>query len=448
MEAGLGNGLNRPARLEVRPPPSGLADPARFDDARHLSREVATVNQGQNAHLRISLPGKRACFWGAPAHAVKVGNVASRLAATGANTGNLFIGHGLFHGLDCASKAFHPGFGAIPAERLHEHFDLVVIPASNFVGNGVDLTDHADYFARSKVPLFCFGLGSQVLPGQEVALQPGTERFLRLLSERGGSIGVRGTFTAEVLWKLGIRNVSITGCPSLLSLRPSTVAKLVANRPSLDKVAVNFSNNVRRHSLAAAGMRSSENALFQRMLSENAYYVLQNETPEMALGEALSRGDTAGAAALLPKIAELFDVSGSREDVRRFLEQRMRVFFSVEDWVGCMGTMSASLGSRFHGNIAALLAGTPALFLVHDMRTLELCELLRVPHLTLDRAVPAEELVERLLAADYRPFARQFERLMVEWRLFLQRNGIGSEMVAETQEDAAPARQVELAPAA
>ena len=60
---------------------------------------------------------------------------------TGANTGNLFIGHGLFHGLDCARKAFHPGFGAIPAERLHEHFDLVAIPASNFVGNGVDLTD-------------------------------------------------------------------------------------------------------------------------------------------------------------------------------------------------------------------------------------------------------------------------------------------------------------------
>lgn len=398
----------------------------------------------QNVHLRISLPGKRACFWGAPAHAVTEGNLAARLAATGANTGNLFIGHGLFHGLDCARKAFHPGFGAIPAERLHEHFDLVVIPASNFVGNGVDLTDHADYFARSKVPLFCFGLGSQVLPGQEVALKPGTERFLRLLSERGGSIGVRGTFTAEVLWSLGIRNLSITGCPSLLNLRPSTIAKLAAARPSLDKVGVNFSNNVRRHSVAAAGMRASENALFQRIMGENAYYILQNETPEMALIEAMGRGDDAAASAVLPRIAELFDVSGSREDVRRFLEQRMRVFFSVEDWVGCMGTMSGSLGTRFHGNVAALLAGTPALFLVHDMRTQELCELLRVPHLLLDRAIPAEETVERLLAADYRPFARQFARLMVEWRLFLHRNGLGSELVEEEAEAEAP-EQADLA---
>ncbi len=379
-----------------------------------------------DGQLRISLPGKRACFWGAPAHAVSEGNLSARLAATGANTGNLFIGHGLFHGMDCAHKAFHPGFGAIPAERLHEHFDLVVVPASNFVGNGVDLTAHADYFARSKVPIFCFGLGSQVLPGQEVSLKPGTERFLRLLSDRGGSIGVRGAFTAEVLWGLGVRNLSITGCPSLLSLRPDTVAALAATRPSLDKVGVNFSNNVRRHSLSADGMRASENALFQRLLGENAFYILQNEAPEMALLEALGRGDVSAAAAVLPRVAELFDVSGSREDVRRFLEQRIRVFFSVEEWVGCTGTLSASLGTRFHGNVAALLAGTPALFLVHDMRTRELCELLRVPHLLLDRAVPAEETVERLLDADYRPFARQFARLMVEWRLFLHRNGIGS----------------------
>ncbi|GAA0589623.1 hypothetical protein GCM10009416_30240 [Craurococcus roseus] len=403
------------------------------------------MTDGQKTHLKISLPGKRACFWGAPAHAVTTGNLPAKLAATGANTGNLFIGHGLFHGLDCARKAFHPGFGAIPAERLHEHFDLVVIPASNFVGNGVDLTDHADYFARSKVPLFCFGLGSQVLPGQEVALKPGTERFLRLLSERGGSVGVRGAFTAEVLWNLGIRNVSITGCPSLLNLRPSTVAKLAASKPSLDKIAVNFSNNVRRHSIAATGMRASENALFQRVIHENAYYILQNETPEMALLDAMARNDAAAASAVLPRIAELFDVSGSREDVRRFLEGRIRVFFSVEDWVGCMGTMSASLGSRFHGNVAALLAGTPALFLVHDMRTLELCELLRVPHLVLDRAVPAEETVERLLAADYRPFARQFERLMMEWRLFLHRNGLGSELVTEGAETAEAPAKAELA---
>ncbi|MEO3475147.1 polysaccharide pyruvyl transferase family protein [Roseomonas sp. CAU 1739] len=380
--------------------------------------------------FRIAAPGERICFWGAPAHVGAHASLAEGLEATGANTGNLFIGHGLFHGTDCAQKAFHPGFGAIPAERLHEHFDRVFVPASNFVGNGVDLTDHADYFARAKVPLFCFGLGSQLRPGEAPALKPGTERLLRLMNEQG-SIGVRGAFTAQVLWDMGMRNLSIVGCPSLLGLRAETLQRLAGAVPARDKVAVNLSNNVRRHALYPEAMRASENGLFQRLLGENAYYMLQNERAEMDFLAAMTAGDGRKAATLAQHIAEIFDLSASREDLRIFLERRVRMFFSVEDWVGCMQTMTVSIGSRFHGNIAALLAGTPAYFLVHDMRTLELCELLRVPHLLLERPVPAEEILERAAEADYRPFLAQLGRLTMEWRLFLRRNGLDIAMHAE-----------------
>lgn len=377
--------------------------------------------------FRISAPGKRICYWGAPAHVAAYDSLAQGLEATGANTGNLFIGHGLFHGMDCAHKAFHPGFGVIPAERLHEHFDMLVVPASNFVGNGVDLTAHADYFARTKLPIFCFGLGSQLRPGEAPALKPGTERFLRLMAERGGSIGVRGSFTAEVLWEMGIRNTSIVGCPSLLSLTAETLTRLGQAVPSRDKVALNFSNNVRRHALHPEAMRVSENGLFQRMLQENAFYVLQNERAEMELLTAMAEAQPDRAAAAVQQVAELFDISPSRDDLRAFLERRIRIFFSVEDWVGCMATMSVAIGSRFHGNVAALLAGTPALYLVHDMRTRELCDLLRLPHIILDRPVPAEEVLERAGELDYAPFIAQIGRLAMEWRLFFARNGLALE---------------------
>jgi hypothetical protein len=378
----------------------------------------------------ISAPGKRICFWGAPAHAAPPGTLGQRLEATGANTGNMMIGHGLFHGLNAAHKQYHPGFGTIPPERLHETFDAIFIPASNFVAASVDLTGQADYFARTKLPLICFGLGSQILPGERRALKPGTERFLRLVSERSGSIGVRGTFTAEILWELGIRNVSVVGCPSLLSIRPATVDRLAARRPTLDKVALGFSNNVRQHALAPGAMRAGENALLQRMLGENAFYVLQNEAAELDLLAAMERGDSTGASAAVDRIARLFEVAPGRADVRRFLETRIRVFFSVEEWLSSTRTMTAAIGTRFHGNIAALLSGTPALFLVHDMRTLELCELLRAPHLVLDRHYSGEEIVERLLSADYGAFRDQFRRLLMEWRLFLARNGLTVEPIA------------------
>jgi hypothetical protein len=374
--------------------------------------------------FRISAPGKRICFWGAPAHVPPFESLSQGLELTGANTGNLFIGHGLFHGLECAHKAFHPGFGAIPAERLHEHFDMLFVPASNFVGNGVDLTAHADYFARTRVPIFCFGLGSQLRPGEAPSLKPGTERLLHLLAERGGSIGVRGAFTAEVLWRMGIRNTSIVGCPSLLGLRPAALERLAGATPSLDKVALNLSNNVRRHALNPDAMRASENGLFQRLLGENAFYVLQNERPEMELLSAMAAGDSAKVASAVQRIAEIFEVSASREDMKAFLDRRIRMFFAVDDWVGCMETMSLSIGSRFHGNIAALLAGTPSLCLVHDMRTRELCELLRLPHLILDRRISSEEILEKALDVDQAPFVAQLPRLMMEWSLFLARNGL------------------------
>jgi hypothetical protein len=374
--------------------------------------------------FRIAAPGKRVCFWGAPAYVAADDDLLRSLEATGANTGNLFIGHGLFHGVDCAHKAFHPGFGAIEPERLHEHFDVVFVPASNFVGNGVDLTAHAEYFGRTKLPIFCFGLGSQLRPGEAPALKPGTERFLRLMADRSGSIGVRGVFTAEVLWDMGIRNTSITGCPSMLNMRTNTLARLVTAVPSRDKVALNFSNNVRRHALYPAAMRMSENSLFQRLLPENAYYVIQNERPELEMLEAMAVGDGPRAGVAMREIADLFSVASTRDDLRRFLERRMRVFFSVGDWVGCMATMSVAIGSRFHGNVAALLAGTPALFLVHDMRTRELCELMRLPHIILDREIQAEEILERASELDYEPFAARFEGLAMEWRLFLARNGL------------------------
>ncbi len=376
--------------------------------------------------VRISAPRQRGCFWGAPAHPAPPGTIPQRLAATGANTGNMMIGHGLFHALDAAEKAYHPGFGLIPAERLHEHYDMVFVPASNFVSPSVDLADQAAYFARTRLPIICFGLGSQILPGQDRTLKPGTDRFLRLVSERSGSIGVRGSFPAEVLWSLGIRNVSVVGCPSLFGLTGEAMERLVTARPSLDRVLLGFSNNVRQHALSPEAMRASENGLFQRMMGENAFYVLQNEAAELELLVAMEAQDDQAARGATERIARAFDVAPTRADFRTFLSTRLRVFFAVEDWVGCARTMGAAVGSRFHGNIAAMLAGTPALFLVHDMRTAELCDLLRAPSLILDRPYGAEEIVEHMLAMDYGPFAAQFPRLMMEWRLFLARNGLGA----------------------
>jgi len=345
------------------------------------------------------------------------------MVLSGHNSGNLFIGAGLFRNVDCGLKEYHPDFETIPSEELHNHYDCVFIAASNFVSASVDLTSAYDYLARTKLQLFCFGLGSQFLPTQDVTLNPGTENFLRLLSERSGSIGVRGAFTADLLWRLGIRNLSLVGCPSLLSLKSNAVNALLTKAATTMKVGINFSNNVRLHALDPESFTVTENALFRRMLAENSYYILQNEQPEIFILESRDK-DTRQMRNDLAAVTQMFDVSDLASTSAEYLRSRLRIFFDVDVWTSSMSTMSASIGSRFHGNVAAILAGTPALFLAHDMRTQELCELFQFPHVTINRPYGAEELIDLLLSVNYSDFVRRMRSVQTEWKLFLNRNGL------------------------
>ncbi len=375
--------------------------------------------------FQIDMRGKRVCFWGAPVDSVVAGgSLLDQLAASGANTGNMFIGYGLFNNTIAEHKSFHPGFHQLPADRFDEQYDALFIPASNFINPSSDFQAQYDYFSKVKAPIFCFGLGSQILPDQDIILKPGTEKLIRLIAERSGSVGVRGTFTAEILWRMGLRNITITGCPSLLGFSEAPLQRLLETRPTTEKLAVNFSNNVRRHSIDTNSFAATENALFQRATELNSFYIIQNETPELELMEAVKFNDTVHVEKMLARIRNAFGCYQNNDRFDEYLKWKTRVFFSVEPWITCLASMTASIGSRFHGNIAALHAGTPALYLVHDMRTLELCELLRVPHLVLDRPYSADELMEQLMGCDYSHFGRQIVRLHTEWKLFVGRNGM------------------------
>jgi tetratricopeptide (TPR) repeat protein len=386
--------------------------------------ERAPMPQNSIRTIKIVAPDKRVCFFGAP-HEVEQGPLFEMFRNTGANTGNLFIGNGLRQNTIAGRKDGFPGFGKDPRE-LEERFDIIFIAAANFISSHDDFTEYYEYFSRVRLPIFCWGLGTQVPPYKPLVMLPGTERFIRLLGERCVSIGVRGVFTAERLAEMGISNVSVVGCPSLLNLSKGNIEALATRKPSLDGVAIHFTNNGRgEHALNAPAMTASENALFRRMLREDSHYVLQNEGAELQYMAAKAAGDEATMRSYAARIFATFDVP--QEDRRRaeaYLRERMRIFFDVPSWRSWIGTMSASVGTRFHGNIGSLLGGTPALFLAHDHRTRELCNLLQVPHVLLDRDFSGDELAERVLSCDYGPFLRRFAELTKEWRSFLTANGI------------------------
>ena len=80
--------------------------------------------------------------------------------------------------------------------------------------------------------------------------------------------------------------------------------------------------------------------------------------------------------------------------------------------------------TRIHGTMLALQAGTPALCIAHDSRTLELCQTMKMPHVTADSVpdgVTRDELIS-LFDFDPEVFDENRRTLCKNYIAFLKRN--------------------------
>lgn len=327
-----------------------------------------------------------------------------RLEASVRNTGNFFFEEAVARQLDGYRSVYD--VEALPADA-----EVLVLSMSNFISPSTDLGWLADLLERRRTPrVVMIGAGAQAESfAHPVELSGGTRRFLALLSHRSESIGVRGFFTAEVLDAIGIRNVEVVGCPSLFyacdrgfridkpdlgGRRPRTVAHCTPYGNYRDAVGHLLSFAVRE---CEAYIAQSETALlFDEQGAEGReyfFYYYNNGDRSSAELEAWMRGHT-------------------------------RWFFDMPSWLRYMAGMEFSVGARFHGSMAALQAGVPALNLACDSRTRELCEYLNLPFALLqdfDGRASAAALYD---ATDFGLFNAGFARKYDRYRGFLERNGL------------------------
>lgn len=336
--------------------------------------------------------------------------------ATGRNTGNLLIGHGLYTQL--RYDKLEPFRYAMSPEYVEENFDQVVIAAANFLYPGFDFTPVSSFLDKIRLPVFMVGLGAQLPSSQSelVGVPAGTWRLVQIAAERSHSIGVRGHFTAEQLRKHGITNVQVTGCPSLYTNLKPTIR---IHRPDiLSKIVINGSRNVVGHAFDKDAATKVEQQLFNLAWSRKLPYVLQNEQPEMQIA---SGEDTEPHKLAIESVARFFGTSPT--ELVEFYREHGRVFFSIQEWFDWIGTRDFSIGTRFHGNVAALLNGVPAVVLTHDSRTRELCEFAAIPSVGIQEAGDLD--IERIHeTADYDLFERNYGEIHNKYVEFLEANGV------------------------
>jgi hypothetical protein len=298
------------------------------------------------------------------------------------------------------------------ADRLNDEFDHFVIPMANaFRPDFAPRLDRlSELLEGVDVPVTVVGIGAQAAHGHGVeslnAIDATVKRFVGLVLDRSASIGVRGEFTRSYLVGLGFpeSSVDIIGCPSLfLHGRDFRVDKSVDSLSVDSPLALNLTPEV-------PGIGAFATAQAER--HPRLTYVGQD-----AHDLRLLLWGTPFPHVLDPLAPVHLDHSLYQQD-------RMRLFLDTWTWYDWMASQHFAYGTRFHGNVAALLGGTPALLLAHDSRTLELAEYHHMPHVVMPE-IKAELRAEDLYAStDMSDFNAALPAGFDRYTTFLERNGL------------------------
>ena len=101
-------------------------------------------------------------------------------------------------------------------ERYNSEFDFAFLRGSNYLHEEMDWENAPTILNRLRIPIIAIGIGAQAPAKGKLRLTHAARRVLDCIAERSASIGVRGAYTADVLWSLGIRNARIVGLPDHL----------------------------------------------------------------------------------------------------------------------------------------------------------------------------------------------------------------------------------------
>jgi len=275
-------------------------------------------------------------------------------------------------------------------DKLKASIDVIVYPTANLLSPGVKhFASLERFFKRLDKPALMIGLGAQSQTRERLEQKLPREgvQFFKTMSALSRKIGVRGTYTAEILERMGVKNTAVIGCPSNYvnadeELGAKIEHKLEHARARLDaplrfsvfpQHGTNYLNDYHR---------ASEAKLFAYALAHRgATYVVNGPTAYLAAARG-HRGfiPQAERAALARFLGDTDEEGPFFDDFQRIA----RVYPAVEWLMEDLSRSAFAFGKRIHGAFAACQAGVPGIIIPHDARTDELAQTTLSPKISLE----------------------------------------------------------------
>lgn len=315
-------------------------------------------------------------------------------------------------------------------DRYNAEFDYVFLRGSNWINPKMNWEQAPRVLSRLRIPVIAFGIGAQAPVRGRLELSESTRRVLSLIADHSVSMGVRGAYTADVLWSLGIRNTRIVGCPTVFRRNDPF---LRIDLPPLERVksavftlrrevGADYAQDPRRY---LDLMRETILSLAQRF-----------DLSVMAQGEIEEKkvlwGTDEQRAEAIARLRKLDWLRGADDPMEALYATRLFYSDVVAEIENHVATRDLVLGYRLHGNLMALANRVPSIYFTYDSRTVEFAETFAIPSFDVfgQRPFVLEEFWDQAL---FERFNRAYFQRYRDMRLFLDENGLDHKMLDETQ---------------
>lgn len=338
----------------------------------------------------------------------------------GGNSGNLVYSYSVYRTLmtedtKIDSTYYRLDYSVEEIEEINEKYDCFVIPLADAFRDSFEgsLKALARMVRLLKIPTIVIGVGLRA--PFEPDLKKGfpfddaVKDFMNAVLEKSAIVGVRGQITSDYLSGLGYiegKHHMVIGCPSMymfgrnLKIRDTKITK-----DSL--VCMNNSAISPKNVLDFLDRSSRE--------FSNLYFIPQR------LGELKM---------------EYYGIPNPKDknkpnyphNIEHWLyeKDRVRFFINFREWNRFLSKADFCFGARMHGNISAVVSGTPSLIIPKDARMRELSEyhnLTRVVSGEIKNDTSIWDLIEK---ADFNAPCKNQHKNFDNYRDFLGINGLNN----------------------
>lgn len=339
----------------------------------------------------------------------------------GINTGDVLVYDAMLKVLSYESIQ-NIQFADMANEKLwpEEEPSATVIRGSNYLAETVDLASALPLLKKIQGPIVPIGIGAQAAAYKKLDLPAGTVEAWRVIASKCESIGVRGTYSAEIFNDIGIKNLRVIGCPSFYrSLKPSISIRKID--PASARVGLTLNKYLSNdYATNATKTNRLQRALMDAVARrpDTRLYSQGEREESLAVFSPLDQ-----RSEYVDSILERFGLSGN-EACKNLLTNRMFAFLDVDEWAEDVSKqIDVMVGFRLHGNVIALHQGIPAVFFTYDSRIRELAALFAAPAIEVEEYLPVD--LERILSAmDFNAMEQAYRANFAEYHLFLNQNGL------------------------